>query len=227
MSRAGGAYPFRISALRGTLDGVEPLRQRARGVAALRSSSTAVVAIAAAAVLVACNATIGPAKVVSDAGSRPDAFVQAVRDATAAADAFGPGDALPDAIPCEGGDRHFFDSGSGHCYLLFTSAVAWSDARADCANLSAHLATSTNRHENVVITALAAGDGAVWLGGTDASTEGFWVWVTGESMGFQNWGAGEPNGGTAENCMALDAGNSGAWDDRPCSDTLAYVCERD
>lgn len=192
--------------------------------------SAVVAAAAAMAMLAGCSARIGNALGANDAGSsdapwRADAAL--VTDAPAV-DAPAAIDAVPaDAIPCDGGDRHFLDPDNGHCYLLFTTAATWSDAEADCESAQAHLATSTNKRENVVLTTVGAGQKDVWLGGTDMAMEGIWVWVTGESMGFQNWRSGEPNGGTAENCMVLEPNNGGTWDDLPCGETFPYLCERD
>lgn len=59
------------------------------------------------------------------------------------------------------------------------------------------------------------GDAHFWLGGRDVASEGNWAWITGEAWTYSNWNAGEPNGGTGENYLALDARGTWKWNDVP------------
>ena len=72
--------------------------------------------------------------------------------------------------------------------------------------------------------------GGSWLGATDEIQEGTWVWVTGESWGFTNWDAGEPNNGCcrpgesiSENGVAFVPGAT--WNDGPQDQPHPFVCE--
>ena len=66
----------------------------------------------------------------------------------------------------------------------------------------------------------------VWLGGTDLSTEGEWLWRhTGSDFTYTNWRPSEPsNSGNDENCLEMD--QNGQWNDRPCHYVQKYVCEK-
>ena len=57
-------------------------------------------------------------------------------------------------------------------------------------------------------------------------------WVEDNSKlddGFTNWGEGQPNGNTTENCMAIGDNNDSdeTWHDYPCGDVGKYfVCSK-
>jgi hypothetical protein len=62
-----------------------------------------------------------------------------------------------------------------------------------------------------------------WIGGSDTASEGNYVWaISGTPITFFDWSAGEPNGGTSQNCILLDTG--GQWKDRECSLFLPAIC---
>jgi hypothetical protein len=68
-----------------------------------------------------------------------------------------------------------------------------------------------------------------WLGGTDSTTEGTFVWANGEPFDYTHWRSGEPNNGgtsgTQEDCMVMENDTLGTWDDRPCTRAYPYYCE--
>lgn len=111
-------------------------------------------------------------------------------------------------------------SANGHEYeVVLAEDVTWSHARAAALARGPgwDLATLTSAGERDFVAALlpaAPPDRShLWLGGTDASAEGVWTWITGESWGFTNWWPSEPNdNGGAEDYLALDfRGASSAW----------------
>ncbi len=93
----------------------------------------------------------------------------------------------------------------------------WEEAEAYCENSYKHgrLVTITSAAENKVVADLMAQSNKdyVWLGATDAASEGTWAWANGTGWGYANWGPSDPNGGTSENylCMYKD----GTWQDLP------------
>ncbi len=93
----------------------------------------------------------------------------------------------------------------------------WEQAEAYCASSwqKGHLATITSAGENAAVAGLAAKSNKsyLWLGATDAASEGTWAWANGTGWGYANWGPSDPNGGTSENylCMYKD----GTWQDLP------------
>ena len=76
----------------------------------------------------------------------------------------------------------------------------------------------------------------MWLGGTDGAVDGAWRWPDsaqfwmgtsgGTAVGglYENWDAGEPNNDNDEDCAELRTNQ--LWNDRECTDSLQFVCER-
>ena len=68
-----------------------------------------------------------------------------------------------------------------------------------------------------------------WIGLNDIVSEGDWVWLDGLTVDYRNWDTGEPNdsGSSGEDCgvIMVESGRFSFWDDRPCDNNRAYVCE--
>ena len=94
-------------------------------------------------------------------------------------------------------------------YQVIEGSFSWDSAKADAQVRGGHLATITSQDESDFVYrtfGATLGDGQfshTWLGGTDSIVEGSWEWVTGERWLYTRWGDGEPNGGSADNCLAL------------------------
>jgi len=82
--------------------------------------------------------------------------------------------------------------------------------------MQAHLVSIQDAAENQFVLenfANAAGSGRVWLGLTDAASEGTFVNVDGTPVDYTNWDAGEPNdAGGGEDYVVMYSGN-GRWVD--------------
>lgn len=67
-----------------------------------------------------------------------------------------------------------------------------------------------------------------WIGLTDRSIEGSWVWsVDGKAPRINSsWAPGQPDGERDENCAVASA-DGGAWMDVPCDEHFAFVCMGD
>ncbi|KAI7803590.1 putative macrophage mannose receptor 1-like [Triplophysa rosa] len=61
----------------------------------------------------------------------------------------------------------------------------------------------------------------VWVGGTDAVTEGQWQWSDGEPFSWTFWSPGQPDNLGEEDCMSVVIG--GEYDEK-CITKLPYIC---
>jgi len=143
-------------------------------------------------------------------------------------------DAAPPPPPCMAmnGNTVTQDPLTGHCYMFFDRLKQEEDARNACTAYApnTHLATLTSQAEHDRVYAIL-GETEAWIGLGDSLNEGSFVWLTGEPLGFTWWAPDEPNNGgnvLEEDCTISNARDTdGKWDDRACTMTYAYVCERD
>jgi hypothetical protein len=116
------------------------------------------------------------------------------------------------------------------CYRPVIDAMpqpTWLEAETLCEAdaVGAHLVVIDDATEAQVVDALA---NIVdhYIGASDLVNEGTFVTVTGQALGYSVWLAGEPNGGTVENCLVFDS-DVRRLSDLICTDTDDYVCEYD
>jgi hypothetical protein len=124
-------------------------------------------------------------------------------------------------------------------YLFCNAGVAWTTARATCAGAQYKLVQIEDAAENGFIRTTANtlfGGVDLHIGGSDAVTEGMWIWDgsdpfwTGGSGGapvmnrYANWTAGEPNDDGTEDCAEMKP--TGQWNDGSCGDGQRFVCRR-
>lgn len=139
-----------------------------------------------------------------------------------------------------------FFSENGHLYEYISYSASWTDAHTNAQTKTkygetGYLTTITSQAENDFVAArlLSAG----WMGASDIANEGDWKWVTGPENGtsfwsgasgggtvggrYANWGSGEPNNSSNEDCAQFLTGGSGKWNDLPCSshNLPGYVVE--
>jgi hypothetical protein len=105
---------------------------------------------------------------------------------------------------------------NGHTYYRLNNSN-WSDAEAFAVNVvGGHLVTINDAAENTFVWTTFAqaipGTGRVWLGLTDAATEGTFVYTSGEAFVYTYWESGEPNNSDNEDYVAMYA-NNGRWVD--------------
>ncbi|XP_045211380.1 perlucin-like [Mercenaria mercenaria] len=112
------------------------------------------------------------------------------------------------------------------CYRLRSDTETWINAKNVCELDKAYLAEIGDERENTFIHGLITDNLNVWLGGTDLSTEGEWIWINSHSdMTYTKWRPTEPNNSAHdENCLEMD--KNGLWNDRPCHYVQKYVCEK-
>ena len=118
----------------------------------------------------------------------------------------------------------------GRCYYLTRGSYSWTAARSYCQSVGGDLARADTSSRNDFITSyLTYGVDDVWIGLSDASHEGHFHWVgTDEHAVFENWEAGQPNGGDSQDCVRVNYSNSinGLWNDDSCGAPHRCLCER-
>jgi len=105
----------------------------------------------------------------------------------------------------------------------------WATAVSTCMADGAHLAFPANSGEmTALINAITTDTNGpyFWLGITDAATEGTWLTVLGGAVPYLVWDAGQPNGGTAQNCAAGYETNADMFD-YLCGQAYPFACECD
>ena len=111
-----------------------------------------------------------------------------------------------------------------HRYVVTPSAVSWEDAEAFAQSVGGHLVTIDSSFENEWVRRHFSAYGTVWIGFTDKSSEGNWVWSDGSPAKYTHWNPGEPNNsGGNENYGVLYT--SGAWNDVSAATTARGVVE--
>ena len=160
----------------------------------------------------------------------------------------------------------------GHTYKLIESTATWEQANTTAekmtlGGLSGYLARIDSAAENAAIFEVlsarlsskqredttpddGSGSAFIWLGGSDAASEGDWRWVNngdrfwagdfnGSSVGgrYHNWGVQPDDANGNENALAMglggwpepfyDLGAAGQWNDLDPNNSLMYVIEFD
>jgi len=112
---------------------------------------------------------------------------------------------------------------NGKCYYHNSDSLSRNSAEAACETLGGTLASITSADMNSELVSLAGGN-SVWIGLSDQSTEGTYVWEDGSEPTYTSWASGEPNDyGGAEDCVEM--WSSGNWNDDSCSDNKESICE--
>jgi Lectin C-type domain len=178
-------------------------------------------------------------------GSRPSpvSTPSAPAQAPETADAGARGDSLaaPDATAPPPSPPACAASGvvgpDGSCYAPLTTLRTWAGARQGCRSLGAgwDLASIRSDEVNRFLAELLPNE--TWIGASDGSVEGSWIWVddgtpfwrgdsTGNPVGvaYVNWDQTQPNGGVNVDCARLVPAASGAWGDLSCAELRRAVC---
>jgi hypothetical protein len=113
---------------------------------------------------------------------------------------------------------------NGNAYYISTATANATTAFAAAASMGGAVASVASASENTFIrnAANAAGyTGNYYIGFNDATTEGTFVWPSGEPILYTNWNAGEPNNAGNEDYTVVY--NSGVWNDVNVSTLNNYV----
>jgi hypothetical protein len=165
----------------------------------------------------------GPAATDASAAGEPDATPSGLDASTPPSEP----DASPPPAPCPG---LVFE---GSCYEFFGEVVSWTTAEQRCIDWGGHLASVESLEEDAFIGAwpallgIGALDGSgLWLGGTDALSDGDFRWWDDRPLGYAGWAGDQPNNGQGVDCIEKRNDATQRWYDRRCTDGERYVCER-
>jgi len=129
------------------------------------------------------------------------------------------GDGLSD-----GAEVHF----AGSYYKLVQGSFTYPQAAADAAGKGGRVASfaSASDYLRAAGKARQTTQGYLWIGLSDATLEGTWVWTDGSATTYTRWLAGQPDGAAAENNTII-APNSTLWADSvPNFAAVGYIFER-
>ncbi|XP_043206170.1 type-2 ice-structuring protein-like [Amphibalanus amphitrite] len=120
-----------------------------------------------------------------------------------------------------------FSRCAGRCLIRPPQELNFTEAKAACVLLGAHLAVPRSEEENQCVLTMAAGVN-VWMGLSEHGEDGVFVAEDGGepvTLGSPFWGTGEPNSAlSADNCVQIWSATQ-AWDDTYCSAQKAFVCQ--
>ncbi|XP_065944646.1 perlucin-like [Magallana gigas] len=128
------------------------------------------------------------------------------------------------ALGCRPGWTTFNTS----CYHLSLDKKSWIDGMKMCEIHGAYLvhvnsASEDNFTTNLLITHKA--DNA-WLGGSDWTEEGMWVWEPeGELIQYSNFAHHQPDNRDGQNCLKKGLSLNYLWNDKDCDQPYPYICE--
>ncbi|XP_069121155.1 perlucin-like protein isoform X2 [Argopecten irradians] len=130
------------------------------------------------------------------------------------------------AVTCRDGWTSYRNS----CYLFVDSEQEdWTEAQKHCELFHGYLADIVDADESTFVkTELQHrhASGCFYIGATDLELEGHWLWVhTDDPVQYTDWGQGEPNAVTRENCVCLWDGVQFGWADVLCTLDYNFICK--
>merc|ERR1711953_1620691 len=140
----------------------------------------------------------------------------------------------PAAYPSQSGHsrayhpRHLQRHLQRPCRLHFQHhPMTWSAAAAFCSRQGMRLAKINSRDDQVHVTSAFGDEPSFWIGASDRSyREGYWTWTDGTLLTETNWAYRQPDGGIHQNCLQVNFGGAGRWDDADCAHAKPFLCQR-
>jgi Lectin C-type domain len=109
-----------------------------------------------------------------------------------------------------------FNPATSHWYDFVSGGAAgdWAVAEANSVALGGHLVTINDAAEQAWLLSNFGAQDLLWIGFTDAASEGTFVWTSGEAVTYTNWSGGEPNDfASGEDHTVMNWGGGGGWND--------------
>merc|ERR1712042_21805 len=116
-----------------------------------------------------------------------------------------------------------YDEESRRAFKLHNTKKNWQDAQKKCQMEGGNLVTADTPKINNILKPKKK---LMWIGASDLETEGTFVWTNGKKLSYTSWGPNEPNGREKENCVEVNWGKPGLWNDKSCRVSRAFMCER-
>lgn len=109
----------------------------------------------------------------------------------------------------------FMGTYNGKDYYKSSAATSWSAAESEAVGMGGHLVAINDMAEQTALGGFFGTSERLWIGLTDAVTEGVFAWTTGEAVTFTFWNGGEPNNSGGEDYTVINWANGGRWNDLP------------
>lgn len=104
-------------------------------------------------------------------------------------------------------------------YFINPQFMTGPDAQAYAQSFGTNLISVQSATENSDLINALSNQGfatnVIWIGYSDAISEGNFVWYDGAALAFTNWALGEPNNAGDEDCTQINP--DGSWNDLNCS----------
>ncbi|MEY4546978.1 MAG: hypothetical protein RL685_3173 [Pseudomonadota bacterium] len=130
----------------------------------------------------------------------------------------------PDPLPRCAGTGEFASGDGASCYLTSSQNAAWPDALSSCETWGGSLVNIDSLEEDRFLGERVRT--SFWLAVSDRAQEGRMLGSGGDPVDFFNWSPGQPDDFQGREDCVVKTTPAGTWNDRPCSNVIAYVCER-
>lgn len=139
-----------------------------------------------------------------------------------------------DAVERDRCDGSWWKQFGNGCYYYFHDPKGWHSARKMCQGYGSDLVCISSREENDFVTDMTQGTKS-WIGLRDKypyadmtdpreKTEDQWLWTDTSPYRYTNWAEGQPSG--IQDCVQINYGGKGKWDDEDYWMKLGFVCEK-
>ncbi|XP_035670035.1 uncharacterized protein LOC118411665 [Branchiostoma floridae] len=140
--------------------------------------------------------------------------------------------AAPPTAPWSGNCMSGWSSYGNKCFKIFDEQKTWTAARDVCRGVGPgmDLAAIENEFEQAFLTTQLYGmSGNLWIGLSQRSEPGQFLWTSGHSVSYTNWAASEPGYWlySDDSCveMRTDYNDVGLWDDVSCDAVRGFICQ--
>lgn len=120
------------------------------------------------------------------------------------------------------------DSVTGvHYQINNQAALTWFQARKSCLQQESELLSITEIHEQTFLTGLTnTMTTSLWTGLNSLNFNAGWQWSGGSPFRYLNWVPGNPSSEPGINCVTLNTGKNGKWENKECNQKLGYICKK-